>query len=170
MVTNRVKDFIGSRSVRLWETLGLKLRVAQFDKKREFIMPERSSDGAGGIDICTYRDFVVEPGVEFKLETNIAMEIPEGWVGFILPRSGAGCIYKVKFANTIPVIDSDYRGEVALIFTIAKEHRIRWSVDSGDKICQLLLLPAPIVELEKVDLEELSETKRGTGGFGSTGK
>lgn len=95
--------------------------------------------------------------------TGIAVEIPEGHVGYIFPRSS---VYKhqVSLANCVGVIDSSYRGEIFLKFRIVQPHISRYTV--GDKIGQLIIQPYPEIEFEEVD--ELDESDRGTGGFGST--
>ena len=97
--------------------------------------------------------------------TGIAVEIPEGHVGYIFPRSS---VYKhqVSLANCVGVIDSSYRGEIFLKFRIVQPHISRYTV--GDKIGQLIIQPYPEIEFEEVD--ELDESDRGEGGFGSSGR
>jgi dUTP pyrophosphatase len=97
--------------------------------------------------------------------TGIAVEIPEGNVGYIFPRSS---VYKhqVSLANCVGVIDSSYRGEIFLKFRIVQPHISRYTV--GDKIGQLIIQPYPEIEFEEVD--ELNESDRGEGGFGSSGR
>ena len=114
------------------------------------------SDGAAAIDIYA---LPTKNGYFDGYKTGIAVEIPEGYVGIIAPRSSTGIKgYTIK--NTIGVIDSDYRGEIKLHLFVPVTQKIR--------IAQMLIMPCPQFNIEFV--ESLSETERGEGGFGSTGK
>lgn len=97
--------------------------------------------------------------------TGLAFEIPKGHVGLIFPRSS---VYKhqISLSNCVGVIDSGYRGEVLLKFRIEQPHISRYTI--GDRIGQMIIMPYPEVEFEEA--QELSETDRGTGGYGSSGK
>lgn len=97
--------------------------------------------------------------------TGIAVEIPEGYVGYIFPRSS---VYKhqVSLANCVGVIDSGYRGEIKFMFRIVQPHISRYSI--GDKIGQIIIRPYPEIQFEEAD--SLGESDRGEGGFGSTGR
>lgn len=97
--------------------------------------------------------------------TGIAVEIPDGYVGYVFPRSS---VYKhqLSLANCVGVIDSGFRNEILLKFRIVQPHISRYSV--GDKIAQLIIEPYPEIEFEEAD--ELDESERGEGGFGSTGR
>ena len=97
--------------------------------------------------------------------TGLAFEIPKGYVGLIFPRSS---IYKhqISLSNCVGVIDSGYRGEVSFRFRIEQPHISRYT--TGDRIGQLIIMPYPEIEFEEV--EDLSETERGTGGYGSSGR
>lgn len=97
--------------------------------------------------------------------TGLAFEIPRGHVGLLFPRSS---IYKhqISLSNCVGVIDSGYRGEVSFKFRIEQPHISRYTV--GDRIGQLIIMPYPEIEFEEV--EDLSETERGTGGYGSSGR
>ena len=114
------------------------------------------SDGAAAIDIYA---LPTKNGYFDGYKTGIAVEIPEGYVGIIVPRSSTGIKgYTIK--NTIGVIDSDYRGEIKLHLFVPVTQKIR--------VAQMLIMPCPQFNIEFV--ESLSETERGDGGFGSTGK
>ena len=114
------------------------------------------SDGAAAIDIYA---LPTKNGYFDGYKTGIAVEIPEGYVGIIVPRSSTGIKgYTIK--NTIGVIDSDYRGEIKLHLFVPVTQKIR--------IAQMLIMPCPQFNIDFV--ESLSETDRGEGGFGSTGK
>ena len=100
-----------------------------------------------------------------KYDTGIAVEIPPGYVGLVFPRSSV-CKTGLSLANSVGVIDSDYRGSISLVFYKGAELIEAYSY--GDRIGQLVIVPIP--EVEFVEAEELSETERGAGGYGSTGK
>ena len=134
--------------------------------------PVRATDGSAGWDLTALGfAYIDEEGEEFetytgiaKYRTGIAVEIPPGYVGLVFPRSS---LFKtgMDLTNCVGVIDSDYRGEIAFVFRVID---IGDKYKNGDRIGQLVIVPCPAVEL--VELEELSETERGTGGFGSTGR
>jgi dUTP pyrophosphatase len=126
--------------------------------------PTQASDGAAGFDLtCTDVSADTENRV-YRYYTGIAVEIPAGYVGLIFPRSS---VFKTGhvLANSVGVIDSDYRGEIQLVYRPVRNMPCPY--ERGDRIGQLVILPAPQVTLVEVD--ELSDTARGEGGFGSTG-
>ena len=129
-------------------------------KTREHaIIPKYAKSGDAGLDL-TAVDRKVE-GMWITYYTGLALEIPKGHVGLLFPRSS---VYKTeqRLANSVGVIDSGYRGEIMMKFSRSmNQYKI------GDRIGQLIIIPYPQVEFEEV--EELSETNRGSGGFGSTG-
>lgn len=97
--------------------------------------------------------------------TGIAVEIPDGFVGLVFPRSSV-YRHQILLSNSVGVIDSGYRGEITLKFRICQPHISRYS--TGERIGQLIILPYPEIEFEESDV--LSETDRGEGGYGSTGR
>ena len=130
------------------------------------VMPKRGSQWAAGYDLTAIskrwnREFSV-----WEYGTGIAVEIPEGYAGFLFPRSS---IYKTGFTltNGVGLIDCDYRGEIMAKFADTYLGDVE-GYEVGDRIGQLVILPVP--EVEYVEVDELSETVRGTGGYGSTGK
>ena len=129
----------------------------------EAVIPTRAHPTDAGFDLtCT---IVMYGGDRIAYGTGIAVEIPKGYVGLIFPRSS---IYKkdLLLSNAVGVVDSGYRGEVMLKFrSIGTEEEV---YEVGDRIGQLIILPYPEIEFEEVD--ELSDSDRGTGGYGSTGK
>jgi dUTP pyrophosphatase len=134
-------------------------------------MPTYGSDGAACFDLyaCAPGKVALVMGREAQaatFDTGLAFEIPPGWVMKIYSRSGHGFKNDVRLANCVGVIDSDYRGQVAVRLTA--DHGINpLPVKDGDRIAQAMLVPVPRVTFCEVD--ELSETVRGAGGFGSTG-
>lgn len=129
------------------------------------LMPQYGSDGAACFDLhCITGAFVVTDAV---LDTGLAFEIPEGHVMLVFSRSGHGFKNDIRLANCVGVIDHDYRGEVKVKLR-CDSNLGGLSVKAGDRIAQAMLVPYPKVELEWAD--ELSDTTRGVGGFGSTGQ
>lgn len=133
-----------------------------------FIMPTKGSDHSGAFDIyMPTSGWIDEKPILYGL--GFATEIPPGHVALILPRSSTGAKHGVELNNTCGVIDSDYRGEWKAMLKIKpgnSEHGFSWS--AGERLLQFLLVPVLNVSLELVD--SVSQTERGTGGFGSTGQ
>ena len=144
------------------------------------VIPSYSKIGDAGLDMTATSKTVDEYG-NFTYGTGLAVEIPEGYVGLLFPRSSI-CKQNQYLTNSVGVLDSNYRGEVKFKFKFGigleydqdspnKEYRptMNWNLyDVGDRIGQLIIMPYPYIEFEEVD--ELSSTNRGEGGFGSTGK
>lgn len=131
------------------------------------VVPTRSTAGAAGYDMCACLEVPVTiyPGETVMIPTGIAMEIPLGVAGLIFPRSGMASKRGLAPANKVAVIDPDYRGEIFIaLLNHGKVHQV---VQPGDRIAQMLFVPYFAPELEEVDT--LTETQRGAGGFGSTG-
>lgn len=128
------------------------------------VIPQYAKAGDAGMDLVA-TEVIDGYGFSVTYGTGLAMEIPEGYVGLVFPRSSIRK-YDISLTNCVGVIDSGYRGEIQATFR--KEAGIpskRYEV--GDKIAQLIILPYPSIEF--MEVEELSNTERGTGGFGSTG-
>ena len=130
-------------------------------------IPTRGTALAGGFDLYADIDSPLNlyPGRIVQINTGVAMEIPEGHVGLIMPRSGLGTKHGIFIANTVPVIDADYRGEILVFLSVRGPEP--YTINPGDRFAQMLITPVFTPQLEVVD--ELSETARGTGGWGSTG-
>ena len=131
------------------------------------IVPARSTPGAAGYDMCACLEVPVTiyPGETVMIPTGIAMEIPLGVAGLIFPRSGMASKRGLAPANKVAVIDPDYRGEIFIaLLNHGKVHQV---IQPGDRIAQMLFIPYFAPELEEVEV--LSDTQRGAGGFGSTG-
>ena len=132
------------------------------------IVPTKGSEYAAGLDL--YADLKeaiqVNPGDTLKVPTGIAMSIPNGLFGAIYARSGLATKQGLAPANKVGVIDSDYRGEIIVV--LYNQSPIPQVVHPGDRIAQIVIQPYIDYEIDIV--EELDETERGEGGFGSTGK
>lgn len=133
---------------------------------KDAIPPKRMTNGAAGFDLyATGMADMLARGM-FRYHTDVAFEIPAGHVGLVFPRSSI-CRTTLRLSNCVGVIDSDYRGEVTFVFDWQKgDDAVFYRV--GDRIGQIVFVQLPEVELEEV--EELSPTDRGRGGYGSTGK
>lgn len=127
-------------------------------------LPEYATDGSGCFDLFALNGSELYGG-SGVIDTGLAMEIPEGWVMQIFSRSGHGFKNDVRLANCVGIIDADYRGPVKV--KLRSDGPSFFRVEAGDRVAQGML-----VEVERVsfnEVSELSETKRGAGGFGSTG-
>lgn len=134
----------------------------------EGICPQYATQGSAGFDLyCNNKDTIIaKPHEIVKIPTGLKMQIPEGYFGAIYPRSSAGIKLRVKLANTTGIIDSDYRGEVILFLINEGEKDLE--INKGDRLVQMIIQPYLRVEIQEV--EEISQTDRGEGGIGSTGK
>ncbi len=134
-------------------------------------MPTYATDGSGWFDLYSINTLprLVQDGHPVVFDTGLAFEIPPGHGMFILSRSGHGFNFDTRLANCVGCIDSDYRGEIKVKLTcdVERDEGMPMSVMPGDRIAQACILPIPRVSFEFVD--ELGETARGKGGFGSTG-
>lgn len=131
-------------------------------------LPTYGSQDAAGADLyaCLDADVVIEPGQSAFISTGLAMEIPQGCAGLIYARSGLACKRGLAPANKVGVIDSDYRGE--FIVVLHNHGQNPQTISHGERIAQLVITPVWTPAYSQV--EELSETTRAGGGFGSTGK
>lgn len=130
------------------------------------VIPSYAKQGDAGMDITATAILSVN-GRYVEYSTGLAFEIPEGYVGLIYPRSSLSN-YDLILANHVGVIDSGYRGEVKFRFKITNSTASGKFYEKGDKIGQIMIVPYPLVSMREVD--KLSESDRGTGGFGSTTK
>lgn len=130
------------------------------------ITPTYATNGSGCFDLYSIEEAFVPRTDARTIKTGLAFEIPVGWVLAIFSRSGHGFKYGTRLGNCVGILDSDYRGEC--LINLRNDNYITFHVKKGDRIAQAMLLPAPYVEFSEAD--ELSETDRGAGGFGSTGK
>ncbi|MDO4607202.1 MAG: dUTP diphosphatase [Bowdeniella nasicola] len=127
--------------------------------------PQRAHLGDAGADLVSVDDVVLTPGQRAVVGTGIAIEIPVGWVGLVHPRSGLAARYGVTVLNTPGTIDAGYRGEIKVILYNAGSEPVE--IARGDRIAQLVIQQVELARFTVV--EELSDTARAEGGFGSTG-
>lgn len=131
-------------------------------------MPSRGSASAAGYDLraCMDAPVTIAPGETEMIGTGISVAVPEGYFGAVFARSGLASKQGLRPANCVGVCDSDYRGEYTV--AIHNDSALPREIKPGDRIAQLVVIPYLALEFEQVD--ELDETARGAGGFGSTGK
>jgi dUTP pyrophosphatase len=129
-------------------------------------LPSYASDGAAGLDVVAAEDLTLAPGQRYAVATGFAIAIPEGYEVQVRPRSGLALKHGITCLNTPGTIDQDYRGEVKVI--LANLGNEPFPVRRGERIAQLV--PAPVLKAGFREVESLSETTRGAGGFGSTGQ
>lgn len=141
------------------------MKVAMKKLDERAVVPTYGSDFSAGADLYAIEDTVIEPGKTVLVHTGLAMEIPEGYGGFIYARSGLASKRGLAPANKVGVIDADYRGEI-MVALLNHSSEIQ-KVAAGERVAQLVIAPFLKAEFEVV--EELSDTVRGAGGFGSTG-
>ena len=131
-------------------------------------MPVYASDGAAAADLHADLEEPVclQPGKRTIIPTGVIAEIPAGYVGILAARSGLAIKKGLCLSNGIGVIDSDYRGEIGAAVTNLSDEE--YTIEPGERICQLMIMP--VTQAEFVNSENLSDTERGEGGFGSTGR
>ena len=129
------------------------------------VVPGRAYGGDAGLDLSSCERVELAPGERALVPTGLAVAIPEGYAGFVQPRSGLAAKHGISIVNTPGLVDSGYRGEL-LVNLVNTDQRDAFVVEPGMRIAQLVILPIP--ELELVEVEELPESERGVRGFGSS--
>jgi dUTP diphosphatase len=142
----------------------IELRIKLLDD--ELPMPRYQHEGDAGLDLPSRVDLVIEPGERAMVPTGIAVAIPRGYAGFVLPRSGLASRHGIALVNSPGLVDAGYRGEMSIVM-INTDEREAFHIKRGDRIAQLVIQRVEEVSIIRVD--ELDETLRGAGGFGSTG-
>ena len=142
-----------------------KIAVKKLDERA--VLPTYGSEFAAGADLYAITDgeIVIAPNETKLIHTGLSMEIPEGYAGFIYARSGLASKRGLAPANKVGVVDADYRGEVMV--ALHNHSNVEQSITHGERIAQLVIAPFLKVDFEETD--ELGDTVRGVGGFGSTG-
>jgi dUTP diphosphatase len=134
--------------------------------REEAVVPGRAYPGDAGFDLVACERCRLEPGERAIIPTGIALAIPEGYAGYVQPRSGLARRHGISIVNTPGLIDSGYRGELQVtLLNTDREHE--FTVEPGMRVAQLVIVPVPEVEL--LEVEELPESARGAAGFGSSG-
>lgn len=131
------------------------------------IIPQYMTEHAAGMDLCTVIDEAVtlQPGERTLLPTGLAMEIPPGYEGQVRPRSGLALKKGISLVNSPGTIDADYRGEIGIIIINHGQDAVEFQ--PGDRVAQLII--APVTQAGLVEVEDLNDSDRSSGGFGHTG-
>jgi dUTP pyrophosphatase len=129
-------------------------------------LPTRAYPGDAGLDLRAVETFTLEPGERASVGTGIAVEIPAGQAGLVLPRSGLAARHGIALVNAPGLIDAGYRGEVRVLL-LNTDRREAFRIAPGERIAQLVLVRIEVPEV--ADAEELATSERGSGGFGSSG-
>ena len=128
-------------------------------------LPERAYSGDAGLDLAACERVELAPGARAVVPTGLAVAIPEGFAGFVQPRSGLAARHGISVVNSPGLIDSGYRGEIRVVL-LNTDAENTFVAEPGDRIAQLVVLPVP--ELEVLEVDELPATERGVRGFGSS--
>jgi dUTP pyrophosphatase len=130
-------------------------------------LPTRAHEGDAGLDLYACEAAHIGPGERWSVGTGVAVEIPEGHAGLVLPRSGLAKKHGIALVNAPGLIDAGYRGELRVLL-LNTDPAETFKVEPGDRIAQLVIVPIALAE--PVETETLAETARGDGGFGSSGR
>jgi dUTP pyrophosphatase len=141
------------------------IRVKRLPHGEGLDLPVYATEGAAGMDVLSAEDLVLAPGARHAVATGLALAIPPGFEIQVRPRSGLALKHGISVPNTPGTIDSDYRGELKVIMINLSAQP--FAIRRGDRIAQLVL--APVIRAVWEEVAELDTTKRGEGGFGSTG-
>ena len=131
------------------------------------VLPTRAHEGDAGLDLYACEAAHIGPGERWSVGTGVAVEIPEGHAGLVLPRSGLARDHGISLPNSPGLIDAGYRGEVRVLL-LNTDPAETFHVGPGDRIAQLVIVPIALAE--PVEVAELSGSARGDGGFGSSGR
>jgi dUTP pyrophosphatase len=134
--------------------------------REEAVVPERAYEGDAGLDLAACERVELGPGERAVVGTGLAVAIPEGYAGFVQPRSGLADRHGISSVNSPGLIDSGYRGEIKVIL-LNTDPSTPFVVEYGMRIAQLVVVPVP--ELEVIETDELPATERGVRGHGSSG-
>lgn len=149
--------------------VNVQLKILNPQIGKDIPLPSYSTDGSAGLDLraCIKSKIIIEPNSSHLIPTGLAIYLRDkSLAGLILPRSGLGHKYGIVLGNLVGLIDSDYQGELKISCWNRSEDS--FTIEKGDRIAQLVVVP--IVEAQFIEVDEFAETKRGTGGFGSSGK
>jgi dUTP diphosphatase len=135
--------------------------------KEGALLPGRAHAGDAGLDLHACEDAHIGPGERWSVGTGLAVEIPEGHAGLVLPRSGLAREHGIALVNAPGLIDSGYRGEVRVLLLNTDPAEV-FRIEPGDRIAQLVVVP--VASADPVDASALSDSARGGGGFGSSGR
>ena len=143
----------------------IKVEVKRLAHGEGLALPAYATSGSAGMDVVSAEDLTIAPGARHAVATGLSIAIPQGYEIQVRPRSGLAFKHGITVPNTPGTIDSDYRGELKVL--LINHGSEDFAIARGDRVAQLVL--APVVQAAWSEVEELDATKRGAGGFGSTG-
>jgi dUTP pyrophosphatase len=143
----------------------VELRVQRV--REEARLPSRAHVGDAGLDLYAAEAATIDPGERTTVATGIAVEVPPGYAGLVLPRSGLAARHGIALVNAPGLIDSGYRGEIKILL-LNTDRTDAFEISPGDRIAQLVV--SPIADAVPVEITEVASSARGTGGFGSSGR
>ena len=143
----------------------MELRILKLSENA--VLPTRGHPGDAGLDLYSTEPAHLGPGERWSVGTGIAVELPTGHAGLVLPRSGLAREHGIAIVNAPGLIDSGYRGEVSVLLLNTDPAEV-FRIEPGDRIAQLVIVP--IAPVEPIEAEALAESARGEGGFGSSGR
>ncbi len=141
----------------------MKITFTRLDK--ELPVPSRAHIGDAAVDLHSRIDVTLRPGQRSAVPTGLAVAIPDGFAGLVLPRSGHARRHGIGKVNAPGLIDSGYRGEISVLLINHGDEEVKFG--RGDRIAQLAVVPIP--DVDWVEVDSLDDTERGEGGFGSSG-
>ncbi len=142
------------------------MKISFLKLDRELPTPAHAHPGDGGVDLYAATAVTLGPGERHLIPTGVAVAVPEGYAAFVVPRSGLAIRDGLGVVNAPGLVDAGYRGEIQVIAINHGQVDVR--VERGDRIAQLVVVP--VAEQEWVEVDELDDSPRGSGGFGSTGR
>ena len=143
-----------------------RVAIKRLDNGHDMQMPSYATAGAAGLDLRSAESLTIKSGARTLVPTGIALVLPQNFEAQVRPRSGLAVKYGVTVLNSPGTIDCDYRGEIKV--PLINHGTEDFVIARGDRIAQMII--APVVQVELYEVSELTETQRGTGGFGSSGK
>jgi dUTP pyrophosphatase len=133
--------------------------------REEAVLPGRAYDGDAGFDLASCDEIRMAPGERATVSTGVAVEIPDGYAGFVQPRSGLAARHGIAIVNSPGLIDSGYRGEIRVVLLNTDLHD-GFAIERGMKVAQLVI--APVASVRLIEVDELATSQRGIRGFGSS--
>ena len=141
------------------------IEVAVRRLRPDAVLPQQAYEGDAGVDLAACEATVLAPGARAVIPTGLAVEIPDGYAGFVLPRSGLAARHGIGVVNSPGLIDAGYRGEIRVVLYNSDQEE-PFAVEPGMRVAQLVV--APIASVRLVEVDELATSERGARGFGSS--
>jgi len=141
------------------------IEVAVRKLREDAVLPRQAYEGDAGVDLAACESLTIRPGERGSVSTGIAVEIPDGYAGFVQPRSGLAARHGIAVLNSPGLIDSGYRGEIRVVL-LNTDQKEDFEVIPGMRIAQLVV--APVAAMRIVEVDELAVSERGSRGFGSS--